>query len=118
MAATAAETSSSSGTKRSRAPRRATTLDDHIDKPSVVEPGDAPFDTTDPEERATSITPDKAAAARAGFGTVNAVIPLPKPERVAEERGPDRIETYQATGPGGKLVTVTHNLDRGVTEVG
>ncbi len=112
MAVTTAESTGGQGAKRTR---RRTTLDGHIDRPSVVEPGDAPYDTTDPTERATSVEPDKAAAARAGFGTVNAVIPLPEPERPKVERGEDRIEKYEATGPDGKLVTVTHNLDTGET---
>lgn len=110
MATTAAESAGSQ--KRTR---RRTTLDEHVDRPSVVEPGDAPFDTTDPSERATSVEPDKAAAARAGYGTVNAVVPLPQSEREDEPQGEHRIEKYKVNGPDGKLVTVTHNLDTGET---
>ncbi|RZT87466.1 hypothetical protein EV383_4390 [Pseudonocardia sediminis] len=115
MAATAAETPGQQPTRRRRE-RKQTTLDHHIDRPSVVEPGDAPHDTTDPYERATSVEPDKAAAAAAGYQTVNAVIPLPQPEEPEHDKGPDRVEKYQVRGPDGKLVTVTHNLDTGETE--
>ena len=60
-----------------KAGKKLTTLDEDVSKPQVTEPGDAPFDTLDPNERATSTTPDKGAAARAGFGVVNAVTILP-----------------------------------------
>lgn len=87
-----------------------------VDVPSEVQAGDAPFDTTDPNERVTSIdTPDKGAAARAGFGTVNAVLPLPEAEKPAAPAQKDRVEKYQVTGPDGKLVTVEHNIDTGET---
>ncbi len=126
MAATAAETSSTSGTqsedsssrRRTRGERGGgTRLDNHIDKPSVVEPGDAPFDTLDPNERATSVTPDKATAAQAGHGTVNAVVPLPEPEREDEPDHKPRIEKYKTRDSAGKLVSVEHNLDTGETKV-
>lgn len=88
-----------------------------VSVPSEVEPGDAPFDTTDPSERVTSIdNPDKGAAAEAGFGTVNAVLPLPEPEQPAAPSGKPRVERYQALGPDGKLVTVEHNIDTGETK--
>ncbi|MEJ2886161.1 hypothetical protein [Actinomycetospora aeridis] len=109
MATTAAENSP----KRAKRDRTPTTLDSHIDRPSVVEPGDAPYDTTDPLERATSVSPDKAAAAAAGHGTVNAVIPLPEPDRLEEPAREARTETYDAIGPDGKKVTVTRNLETG-----
>ena len=105
-----------------------TTLDDDVSMPGKVAPGDAPFDTTDPTEIATSVRGDKASAARAGFGVVNAVLPLgaipghARPEDVAKFNGTDgggenRTETYQAVGPDGKLVTVKHNIDTGETSV-
>lgn len=97
----------------------ATTLDDHLDKPSVTEPGDGPADTTDPTERASSATPDKGAAAKAGYGTVNAVVPLPKrKQRDTGPRAADRMETYQVEGPDGEPVTVTRNIDTGESKVG
>jgi len=106
-----------------------TTLDDDVTMPSKVEPGDGPYDTTDPTEIATSVSPDKAAAARAGFGVVNAVLPLEtvpgnvRPDDRAKLNGDDsdsggRSETYDVVGPDGKLVTVTHDLETGETTRG
>lgn len=98
----------------------ATTLDSHLDAPSVTEPGDGPADTTDPTERASSATPDKGAAAAAGFGTVNAVVKLPdrkrRPNRDAD-KAEDRTETYEVEGPDGDMVTVTRNIETGETTV-
>lgn len=98
------------------AARKQTQLDTHTDKPSTVEPGDAPADTTDPTERATLVTPDKATAAKSGHRTVNAVVPLPvvKTER---NTGKDRTETYTAIQPDGTELTVTRNLETGEFEV-
>ncbi|MDX3044102.1 hypothetical protein PV383_44120 [Streptomyces caniscabiei] len=93
-----------------------TRLDDHLDAPSTTAPGDGPADTTDPEERASSATPDKGAAAKAGHGTVNAVVPLPK-KAAAERKGKDRTETYEANRPDGTPVTVTRNIETGETSV-
>lgn len=94
-----------------------TTTTESVSVPSEVKAGDAPFDTADPSERVTSVdSPDKDAAAQAGFGTVNAVLPLPKVETPAVEKGEDRIEEYDAIGPDGKPVRIRHNLDTGVTE--
>ncbi len=92
-----------------------TVLDDDVSKPSTVAPGDGPYDTTDPAERATSVSPNKGAAARAGHNTVNAVLPAPEPERVAGEKREDRTEEYDAVGPDGKVVRVKHNIDTGET---
>lgn len=95
-----------------------TTLDSHLDKPSVTAPGDGPADTTDPTEIASSATPDKAAAAKAGHGTVNAVVKVgevPETNTVAEKD--QRVEKYKATRPDGTVVTVTHNIDTGATSV-
>ncbi|MGV4890408.1 hypothetical protein ACSR0Z_28090 [Streptomyces viridosporus] len=93
-----------------------TRLDEDVDKPSTTAPGDGPADTTDVEERATSATPDKAAAAKAGHGTVNAVVPLPK--RAATKRqGKDRTETYTAVRPDGSEVTVERNIETGESSV-
>lgn len=102
--------------RRSEATPKETRLDDHIDAPSTVAPGDAPADTTDPAERASTVEPDKAAAARAGHDTVNAVVKIGEdaPERDGSK---DRIEKYKATRPDGTEVTVTHNVDTGETSV-
>lgn len=92
-----------------------TTLDTDVTKPSVTAPGDGPADTTDPTERATSVTPNPGDEALA-VGTVNAVKPLPKVEAPAREGG-DRTEEYKATRPDGTEVTVVHNLETGESTV-
>jgi hypothetical protein len=98
------------------AARKETRLDSDVTKPSVTQPGDGPADTTDPNERATSITPQPGDEALK-VGTVNAVKPLPKVEEPART-GKDRTETYKAVRPDGTEVTVTHNLETGESEVG
>ncbi len=106
-----------STTPAPEAPRK-TKLDSDVSMPGNVAPGDAPYDTTDPNERATSVTPDKATAAKAGYGVVNAVVPLPEPERVeAGREGGDRTEEYDVVGPNGKVVRVKHNIDTGETSI-
>ncbi len=96
-----------------------TTTTTTVDVPSEVQAGDAPFDTTDPTERVSSVDhPDKAAAAAAGFGTVNAVVLLPESETL--DAGPsakERVEKYDVLGPDGKKVTVEHNIDTGATKL-
>jgi hypothetical protein len=110
------------------APQQQTRLDSDVSMPGNVAPGEAPYDTTDATEIATSVSPDKATAALAGFGVVNAVKKLDRipgqltPEEVAKfngvsDGGEQRTESYQAVGPDGKLVTVTHNIDTGETSV-
>lgn len=95
---------------------KTTRLSKDVTKPQPTASGDAPADTWDPKERASSARPDKAAAAADGHLTVNAVVPVdPIPDPVAPVD--PRTETYTVTGPDGKPVTVTHNIDTGVTEV-
>lgn len=94
---------------------KTTRLSDNLSAPQPTAPGDAPADTYDPKERATSAQSDKSAAAEAGYQTVNAVvksgdIPTPAPTGT-------RTETYEIPGPDGEPVTVTHNYDTGVTTV-
>ncbi|MFJ5887493.1 hypothetical protein [Streptomyces californicus] len=102
-------------TSKSSTPEE-TRLDTHVDAPSTTAPGDGPADTTDPDERATSATPDKGAAAQAGHGTVNAVLPLPK-KTTAKRAGKDRTETYTAVRPDGTEVTVERNIETGESSV-
>ena len=92
-----------------------TTLDSDVTKPSVTAPGDGPADTTDPTERASSVTPSPSAEALK-VGTVNTVVPLPPIEEEAPS-GEARIETYEATKPDGSKVTVEHNIDTGESKV-
>ena len=94
-----------------------TRLDTDVTKPSTTAPGDGPADTTDPTERAHSVTPRPGAEA-IKVGTVNAVLPGPKVEEpgvAASDK--HRFETYKATEPDGTVVTVKHNLDTGETSV-
>lgn len=93
-----------------------TTLDSDTTKPSTTAPGDGPADTTDPTERASSVTPNPGPEALA-VGTVNAVQPVPAPEVEKHGSKKDRVEKYKATKPDGTEVTVTHNLDTGETSV-
>lgn len=99
-----------------------TLLDEQVNMPGYVAPGDGPHDTVDPSEHATSVSPDKGTAALAGFGVVNAVLPVPDPSgreqalaRAAQVAGGEgaRTETYTVTGPDGKPVTVERNMDTG-----
>lgn len=94
---------------------KTTRLSNDLTKPQPTAGGDAPADTWDPAERATSARPDKAAAAAAGHQTVNAVVkagtvPSTVPTGI-------RTETYTAYGPSGAPVEVTHNYDTGATTV-
>ena len=90
-------------------------LSDDVTQPQPTAPGDAPADTMDPLERATSTTPDKGKAAEDGHQTVNAVKPV-DPIDPTEPTG-TRTETYTVHKPDGTTVEVTHNYDTGKTEV-
>ncbi|KMY23313.1 hypothetical protein ACU19_04900 [Actinobaculum suis] len=94
-----------------------TRLSDDVTKPQPTQAGDAPADTTDATEEATSVRPDKGAAAKAGHQTVNAVRPA-KTKRVKKTVNPgSRTETYTAHKPDGTEVQVTHDLETGQTTV-
>ena len=101
-----------------------TLLDDNVSMPGYVAPGDGPFDTVDPSEHATSVSPDKGAAALAGYGVVNAVLPIADPSgreqalAQAAKTAPqgERTETYTVVGPDGKPVKIEHDLDTGETK--
>lgn len=81
--------------------------------PQTTAGGDAPADTYDWKERASSARPDKAAAAAAGHGSVNAIAPVASVDIPAPSGS--RTETYDRFAPDGTEVTVTHNYDTGVT---
>lgn len=96
---------------------KTTRLSDDLTTPQPTEAGDAPADTWDPKERASSAQSDKAAAAAAGHQTVNAVVPvdpIPDPDPVVD----GRTETYVAFDSQGNPVDVIHNVDTGETTVG
>ena len=117
-AATADADAPTGGVAAPTPPANATTLDSYVDAPSEVAPGDAPADTTDPTERASSVTPDMAAAAAAGHLTVNAVVPVRTNAAAATaSSGEQRVEKYESTKPDGTKVTVEHNIDTGATRV-
>jgi len=88
-----------------------TTLDTDTTKPSVTAPGDGPADTTDPAERASTVTPNPGPEALK-VGTVNAVKPLPPVEEAAPE-GEARTEEYDVIGPDGEPVRVVRNIETG-----
>lgn len=94
---------------------KTTRLSNDVTKPQPTAPGDAPADTYDPKERASSATPDKAAAGAAGHQTVNAVTKVGTVPTPAPPVGGGRTETYTAFKPDGTEVTITHNLDTGET---
>lgn len=92
-----------------------TTLDSDVTKPSVTAPGDGPADTTDPTERASTVTPQPGEEALK-VGTVNGVVPLPKVEADADTSD-HRTEEYEATAPDGSKVTVTRDIETGESKV-
>lgn len=93
-----------------------TTLDTDTTKPSVTAPGDGPADTTDPTERASTVTPNPGPEALK-VGTVNAVKPLPKVEDEPAREGKDRTEEYSAIRPDGSEVTVVRNIETGESRI-
>ena len=86
-------------------------------KPQTTSAGDAPADTYDPLERVSSTEfIDKAAAAVAGYQSVNAVEPVaPAVFPTKVDPSDTRTETYDQVGPDGKTYTVTHKLGDGTT---
>ncbi|OZC80557.1 hypothetical protein CH274_15415 [Rhodococcus sp. 06-418-5] len=93
-----------------------TTLDSDFTKPSVTAPGDGPADTTDPLERAQSVTPIPGAEALA-VGTVNAVVPAQFPTKPQRDESKDRFEQFESTAPNGSKVWVRRNLETGESVV-
>ena len=96
---------------------KGTKTDDNVEKPSTVQPGDAPADTTDPNERVSSV-PVRPGVEAVRAGTVNAVLMndnLPTPAAVTGEGG--RVERYEAVKPDGSKVTVELNLETGESRV-
>lgn len=94
----------------------ATRAETQITKPSTVEPGDAPADTTDPNELVSSRVPQPDEDAQR-VGTVNSAVKYADAGGQSARRGKDRIEKFEATRPDGSTVTVTHNIDTGESKV-
>jgi hypothetical protein len=90
-----------------------TRLDTDVTKPATTAPGDAPADTTDPTERASTRVPqpgDEAAA----VGTVNAVVPVESVKADDGDDSDDEFEEYEALKPDNKTtVRVRRNLRTG-----
>ena len=95
---------------------KTTRLSNDVTAPQPTSPGDAPADTFDAKERATSVRPDKAAAAAAGHHTVNAVVPG-DPIEDAAPVSQGRTETYTVYDNDTNPVQVTRDLDTGETTV-
>lgn len=93
-----------------------TTLDKDVTKPQKTAPGDAPHDTTDPTERASTVVPTPGPEALA-TGVVNGAVPLPALPDQSAPAGDPRIEEYDDLSPDGKTVRVQHNLETGATRV-
>jgi hypothetical protein len=91
-----------------------TKLDDNVTEPSTVQPGDAPADTTDPTEEASTVIPQPSAAALKE-GTVNGVLPITREKKSA--KGKDRFEEYDAVKPDGSTVRIKRNIETGATEI-
>lgn len=94
-------------------PPKTTRLTDTITAPQPTAPGDAPADTYDPKERASSVRPDKAAAAEAGYQSVNAVIKTG--DIPSTTPSGNRTESYSALNSAGVSTTYVHNYDTGKT---
>lgn len=94
---------------------KTTRLTDAVNAPQPTAPGDAPADTYDPKERASSVRPDKAAAAEAGHQSVNAVIKTGDIPTVTPSGS--RTESYNALNGAGVSTTYVHNYDTGKTAV-
>jgi hypothetical protein len=73
-------------------------------------PGDAPFDTTDPRERISTVIPSGAEAAEAARSGMPMVAYVKVGEVGQEERdeSEDRTEEYEVQG-----VRIRHNLETG-----
>lgn len=92
-----------------------TKLDDNVTEPSAVQPGDAPADTVDPTEEASTVIPQPSADALKE-GTVNAVLPVTRDKKAAS-KAKDRIEEYDAVKPDGSVVRIKRNIETGATEI-
>jgi hypothetical protein len=93
-----------------------TRLDDNVTEPSTVAPGDAPADTTDPTEMASTVTPSPSAQAIAE-GTVNGAIKVGTTSAPSVDESEHRFEEYDATKPDGEVVRVRRNIETGTSEI-
>jgi len=89
------------GAKQSDTPN-ATKLDTDPNGPATNAPGDAPHDTTDPSEQASTITPQLPNNAALAAGTIVGALPVSSPPGVPEVDDKDvRVDEYDAVKPDG-----------------
>lgn len=90
-----------------------TRLDTDVHAPATNAPGDAPADTTDPAERASTIVPQAPSEEALKAGTILGAVPVPAVEVTAQstDGGEVRVEEYDDVTPTGEAVRVRHILD-------
>jgi hypothetical protein len=99
------------GAKQGDAPKE-TRLDTDVNAPATTASGDAPFDTTDPTENASTITPQVPSDEAIKAGTILGAIPVAAPAGVPDVDPKDvRTEEYDAIKPDGTKVRVRLYLD-------
>lgn len=87
-----------------------TRLDDNVSEPSTTQAGDAPYDTKDPTENASTVTPVPSADALR-VGTVNGAVPIPPVEAAEQDPADIRVDEYDRVLPDGSTVRIRHTLD-------
>lgn len=97
------------------APKTTRYDDETLSAPQSTTPGDAPADTYSRLERVSSGAPNKAAAAAAGYQTVNAVVEVDPIVETAPAG--NRTESFSALNAAGDATTYVHNVDTGITAV-
>jgi hypothetical protein len=90
-----------------------TRLDTDVHAPATNAPGDAPADTTDPTERASTISPQAPSPEALAAGTILGAVPVPDPVLVRSDvaDGDVRVEEYEQLDARGLPVRVRHILD-------
>lgn len=90
-----------------------TRLDTDVHAPATNAPGDAPADTTDPTERASTISPQVPNEEALRAGTILGAVPLPQQVVAQTSDGEDvRVETYDEVDPRtGQPIQIRHILD-------
>lgn len=93
-----------------------TRLDDDVTKPATTAPGDAPADTTDASENASTRVPQPGKEAEA-VGTVNGAVPVDAPQAGDGDDSEDEFEEYDAYKADNSKVRVRRNLRTGASEL-
>jgi hypothetical protein len=90
-----------------------TRLDTDVHAPATTAPGDAPADTTDPTERASTITPQAPSQEALQAGTILGAVPLPQAVVAQTSDGDDvRVEEYDEIDPRtGQPIRIRHIID-------